>query len=263
MPVARPTLPLAWTWTLRAFVGTDAGALDVTGDADADMPALRPKARLLFSKKILIADHLQRLVEDRLVIAAVVRERREVLIDDLVVVGKGIRRNEIAPADFGAVDLEFVRGDVEQPFDDEHAVLPPGAAIRRDDRFIGEDRGKGAVVVWDDVGAQQRALRIDRHRQSVGIVGAGIVEEHVLDAEDAAVGSERNFGIVRLPALLGRGEEVFEPVLDPFDRTIEFPRRPRDHDLFGIEQHDLRPEAAANKWSDHPYLPLAQTEHAC
>ena len=99
MPVARPTLPLAWTWTSRAFVGTDAGALDVTGDADADMPALRPKARLLFSKKILIADHLQRLVEDRLVIAAVVRERREVLIDDLVVVGKGIRRNEIAPVD--------------------------------------------------------------------------------------------------------------------------------------------------------------------
>ena len=60
---------------LGAFIGTDAGALDIAGDADADMAALRAQPRLLLLEEVLVADHLQRLVEDRLVIAAVVGER--------------------------------------------------------------------------------------------------------------------------------------------------------------------------------------------
>ena len=196
------------------------------------------------------------------VIAAVVGERRKILIDDLVVIGEGVGRNEVAAADFGAIDLELVRRDVEQPFDDEHAMLPAGAAIGRDDRFVGEDRGKRAVVVGYDVRSEQRALAVDRHRQSVGIVGAGIVQEYVLDAEDAAVGVERDFGVMGLATLLRRSKKMLEPVLDPFDRPVEFHCRPRNHHLFGIEQHDLRPEAAADERRDHPHLPLAQAEHA-
>ena len=92
------------------------------------MPTCRPCARnrgCSSAKKRAVADHAERLVEDRLVIAAVVGERRKILIDDLVVVGKCVGRNEIAPADFGAVDLELVRRDVEQPLDDENAMLRP------------------------------------------------------------------------------------------------------------------------------------------
>ncbi len=123
-----------------ALIRADAGAFDVTGDADADMAALRAQLRLLLGEEVAVADHLQRLVEDRLVIAAVVGERREVLIDDLVVVRESIGRDEVAPADFGPVDFEFVRRDVQEPLDDEDAVLPAGAAVRRDDRLVGEDR---------------------------------------------------------------------------------------------------------------------------
>ena len=169
---------------------------------------------------------------------------------------------EIAPPDFGAVDVEFMRGDIEQPLHDEHAVLAAGAAIRRDDRQVGEDRGEGAVVVRHDIGPEQGALAVDRHRQAVGIVGAGIVQEHVLDAEDAAVGGERHLGVVDLAALMGGGEEMLEPVLDPFDRPVELHRHPRQQHLLGIEHHDLRAEAAADERRDHPHLPLAQAQHA-
>ena len=88
------------------------------------------------------------------------------------------------------------------------------------------------------------------------------MQKHVLDAEDAAVGRERDFGVVRLPALLGSGKEMLEPVFDPFDRAVEFHRRPRDDHFLGVEQHDLRPKAAADERRDHPHLPFAQTEHA-
>src|SRR5262249_8567214 len=91
---------------LGAFIGTNARAFDIAGNADADMAALGAQPRLLLGEEFFVVDHRQRLVEDRLVIAAVIGERREVLIDDLVVVGKRTRRNEIAPAYFSAVDLQ-------------------------------------------------------------------------------------------------------------------------------------------------------------
>ena len=50
---------------LRALVGPDAGALDIAGDADADVAALRLQARLLVREEILVADQLQRPLQDR------------------------------------------------------------------------------------------------------------------------------------------------------------------------------------------------------
>src|SRR5207247_2740770 len=111
-----------------------AAAHDVAYGADADVAALRMKGRLLLAHEFFVSDQLQRLVEDRLVVAAVVNERGKVLVDEMGLVGKGIRRNEIAAADFGRIEAELARGDVEQAFHHEHAVLPAGAAIGRDNR---------------------------------------------------------------------------------------------------------------------------------
>ena len=87
------------------------------------------------------------------------------------------------------------------------------------------------------------------------------MQEHILDADNAPVARKRDFGIVDLSALLRRGEEMFDAVFDPFDRTIELHRRPRQHHFLGIEQHDLRTEAAADARRDHAHLPFAETEH--
>jgi hypothetical protein len=87
------------------------------------------------------------------------------------------------------------------------------------------------------------------------------VEEHVLDADDAAAAVERDLGIVNLAALMGGGEEVLAAVLDPFDRASERHRRPRQQHLLRIEQHDLGAEAAAHERRDHPHLAFAQAEH--
>ena len=59
---------------LCAFVGPDAGAFDIAGDADADVAAFGAQPRLLLLDEFLVADRFQRLVEHRLVIAAVIFE---------------------------------------------------------------------------------------------------------------------------------------------------------------------------------------------
>ena len=87
------------------------------------------------------------------------------------------------------------------------------------------------------------------------------MQEDVLDAENLAVTGQRDFGIVGLAALLRGGEEMLEPVLDPFDRPVEFFAGPGKHDFLRIEQHDLRAEAAADERRDDPHLPLAQAQH--
>jgi hypothetical protein len=80
------------------------------------MPTRFPIARnrgCSSTTKGAIADGVKRLVEHRSVIAAVVVQRREVLVDDAIVVGEGVGRDEIAPTNLGAVERQLARGDVQ------------------------------------------------------------------------------------------------------------------------------------------------------
>ena len=52
-------------------------------------------------------------------------------------------------------------------------------------------------------------------------VGAVVVEELVVDAEDAAVFVDRRPDLVALLARVIGGDQVLAPVLDPFDRPLE------------------------------------------
>src|SRR3954464_5565690 len=59
--------------------GCETAGLDVSRQADADIPALRARARL-FRSKLAVADPFQREVERRRVVAAVVEQRHRRLI---------------------------------------------------------------------------------------------------------------------------------------------------------------------------------------
>jgi len=104
-------------------------------------------------------------------------------------------------------------------------------------------------------------LAVDRHRQPVGIVGSAVVQEDVLDAQNAPVIGDRHFRVVNLSPLMGGGEEMLQPVLDPFDRPVQPHRHPRQQHLLGVEHHDLGTEAAADERRDHADLALVEPEH--
>src|SRR5207245_10584373 len=108
-----------------------------------------------------------------------------------------------------------------------HPVLAPRAPRRRDERLVGEDRGELALVARDIVGAEQGALTVDRHGEAVGIVGAGVVQEHVAYAEDFAVLGHRELGVVDLAALLGGSEEALLAITRPLAAAALPTGRPR------------------------------------
>ena len=162
-----------------ALIRADAGALDIVDDGDADPLAGSLPPRLFHACELFIADQFQRAVEGRCVVAAVVDERREVLENDLVVVGELIRADEVVAADRYTIDRQLASGDVEQTLDDKDAVLTTGAAIRCNDRLVGEDAGELGVVMRYHIGTEDRALAADGKGQAIGSIGAGVVQKGV------------------------------------------------------------------------------------
>src|SRR4029077_1216380 len=96
--------------------------------------------------------------------------------------------------------------------------------------------------------------------QAVGIVRAGVVQEHVAHAEDFAALVHGDFRVVDLAALLRGGEEILLALPGPFDRPTEPHRGPRHQDLLWVVHHDLRPEAATDERRDDPDLRLEEPE---
>ena len=245
----------------RALVRTDTGAFDIADDANPEMPALGAR-RLLPLGKVVVADQRPGLGQQRGVVAAVVGELAEILVDEALPIGEAVWRYEIALADLGPVESEFLGGDVEQALDHEDAVLPAGAAIGRDQCLVGERDREAAVVVLDVVGTEQRALTVERNGEPVVAVGTAVMDELVLDAEYSTIRCERHLRDMHLAALVGGRREVLEAVLDPLHRPGERHADPRNQHLLWIEHHHLRTEAAADERRHYPHLVLAQPQHA-
>ena len=75
-------------------------------------------------------------------------------------------------------------------------MLPAGATIGRHYHLVGEDDLEFAVVSGDLVGAKQRALSVNGHRQPVRVIGAVIKGELVSHAQDETIAGEGPFYIM-------------------------------------------------------------------
>ena len=167
------------------FLGRADRGLDVIGEAEAEQLAallgLAP-ARL---EAVPVGDaHGE--VHVLLVAPAVVGHA------DGVAVGHGFRPHQIAAAQADAVDGEFFRRDVDQPFDGEGHFRAAGAAIGLGRNGVGEHRdraqrgGRNGVVAGDQAGAL--AERGERHAARAGIADIGRAQR-----QEAASGVERQF----------------------------------------------------------------------
>ena len=164
--------------------------------------------------------------------------------------------DQIAAAHLDAVDTEL-RGDgVEQALAHERALVAPRRAIGRGRRLVGQPVMSGHLVVRDAIGPRQHAGgEVDDAGAVRAHIGALVVEEHVVDAEDVAVGIDRGADLVALLARMVGGDEMLVAVLDPLHRPTETharrgrPARPRDkarRARRSRRRHGLRTDAATS-----------------
>jgi hypothetical protein len=151
----------------------DAAGLDIGSEADATQLAAGLRLGLALRETGVI-DQLQGFVQ------ALFEQAAVILQGDRRVVGEGVGRDEVAPADLRLVHAHFAGGVVDQPFQQIAGFRPAGAAIGIDRDGVGEHRldldidRRGGVLA-----GQQRAVEIcgDAGREGAEIgahIGDGV-----------------------------------------------------------------------------------------
>ena len=158
---------------------------------------------------------------------------------------------KLACADLGPVAAQVGGDRVHGPLHRERPLGPAGAPVGGDDHGVGVQRAELDPVGARLVGADELGRGDDGDDDPVRGVGAVVVEELDVQAEQAAVVVEADADVVALAALVGGGDEVLAAVLGPLDLAAQADRGPGDQDLLGPGVDDLDPEAAADVGGDH------------
>ena len=237
---------------LAEFDAGRGGDLEIGADRDAAQLAQLAAVLLALGKARVIGD-LERLVEDALEIAAVVGDA-----------GGGCERHlrrldEVALAERQPVDAHFVGGAVDQPL---HVVVgfgPAGAAIRAEQRGIGQhaldvDAEQRRAI---DAGEVLAGVQRQRARRDAGDVGAEVTVAAQAHREEFAVLVERKLGVDVLRTALTVGQEAGGAFVDPLHRTTEHFRGIQDAHVFGIVDV-LHPERAADIGGEDAHLLVRQ-----
>ncbi len=200
------------------------------------------------------AEHLERPIHKRRVVAAVVHDLVAVLPDDADLIRKLVRLNEVAATNLDAVEPQLGGDRIERSLHHEAGVRAARAAIGRRGNRVGVQVAESHAVVGHAIRPGDLRGGDDRKDDSVRRVGAAVVDEVVVEREHAPVVVEAHLDLVHLPAFLIDRCEMLLAVLGPLDGSAQLHRRERDQQLVRVEEHDLRPEAPADVWSDHVYV---------
>ena len=168
----------------HALERTEAGALDVVGDADADEAALAEAARWRWRN--LVAGKRERGLLASRIIAAVVDQRLAVAENQADLVGHLLGLDEIARAHLGAIELELARDAVDQPLHGEHRLRPAGATHRRGRHLVGEHHHGFEPIGRNHVGTRHRRRGDIGHDDAPRHEGAAVVQHAAAHARESS-----------------------------------------------------------------------------
>ena len=258
-PEATATAPDGSTATVADSNGPRPVPLDEIGEPDAARPpAQRRRAAAL--REPLPAGGFERGSHAARIIAAVEHHLAAAPALQRTGTRHAFRADQVALPDRDAVDPEPVRRRIQQALHGEHRLRMPGAPDRGHRHLVGQRRARDQPVGRDVVGQR------DRERGFIGQVGAArgigavIVHHRPAHAPDRAVGVERGLDVPELVALLGAGDEMLAPILDPLDRPAEQEGGERHRDLLRIGD-ELGPEPAADRRRDHANAARLAPQH--
>ena len=177
-------------------------------DADAREHAVRAQG-VAFRHEFIPADMSQRLVDHRVIIAAVVacaawNEVGELLLAD-----------EVAASHFDLVETDRLRDPIDHGLDGVIGRRLAEAPHRFLDRLVGGDGDSVIAHALDAIGTNDGANRLAKLEWRATGIGAGVVERAHLHAVDDAIRIEGDVDIEdTLGAVRVAGAHVFQPVLD-------------------------------------------------
>ena len=234
------------------------GALQSVPEPYADVAALRARLHLAACKRVPSRVRQQlRLRRD--IVAAVVCDRCARAALERALIRHLLRRDQIAPPHFGAIELELPCHAIHQPLDGERRLRIARAAHRRHRRLVGVRDHRLHGQRGDVIRTWNGRRGIVRQVDVLQRISALVVEQLAAHRENARVLVDRDLEGPILIALLDSGDEMLAPVLDPFQRPFQELRRGRDRDIFRIDAK-LGAEAAADIGRRHAQPILVDDE---
>ncbi len=177
-------------------------------------------------------------------------------------VGKLLRTDEIAAADFLRRQAEVARAGIDQLFEQECRLGPAGAAISIDRAGIRVDARDRHIERLDVIDAGRHGGPDVRNEGAVlRNISAEVGDQLDAQAEEAAIGIHRHLGGHDVVAALRVGEEMLGAVARPFDRLAE-PLRGFQHQRMLAIDETFGAEPAADVGRDHAKLLRLDAEHA-
>ncbi len=239
--------------------GPDPGAFDVAADAEAEIAAGGARLALMAAERLDAADRVERLGEGARIIAAVVDDRLAVAIGDADPVRHLVGADHVAAADFGRLQAQGPRRQIDDPLHREGGFRAAGAAIGRVRHLVGDgDAARGGQVL-DLVGAGQMHRGVVGDARADRVPGAAIDQVIVAQRQDMAVIVKADLDIVQLVARMRRTHQVLAAAFDPAHRPAEPAGEKGDQEILGIDMA-LAAKAAADIERDAAHPRLGQTE---
>ena len=227
-----------------AFGRRAARMLEQAADAEAAIFAA-PRRLAAALLEAVVVGKLQRLVEHRLEIAAVIGGADRGLVRHLRFF------DQVAPPQLHRIDAGHARRLIDHALEHVACLRPPGAAIGRGRQRVGEDALGRYVDQLDVVHARQAAGEIPR--RNIGAdrahIGAEIADVAHAQRQKFSLLVERELGLGVNVARLVVGQERFRPRRHPVNRPAEFLGADQNRDVFRIRS-GLEPECAADVFGD-------------
>ena len=224
--------------------------LHIRRQPHAQIPPLLPRRRLL-PAELLIPQHPQRLIQPRLIIAAVVNHPRRHLIPILK------RRYQILAPNLRRIHPHLRRENIQQPLHDIRRLRPARPPVCVNRRRIREHPYHLAPHIRDLVRPHQHQpeqIRRYRRRES-GQISPHIRVHRPLYPRNRPIPIPHYLPIPDMIAPVRRRQIILLPLLNPLHRHPQLLRHHKRDDLLRV-QVKLAPEPAPDIRRNHPYLML-------
>ena len=153
-----------------------AGAFHVVCNPDAEVASFAARLALA-RRKVLVARECERALLAFRKVSARIDERLAVAKDQADGIGHRLERDHVAPAQFGAIELELARDVIHQPLHGEDRLRSAGAAHDRRRHAVGEHDGCLEAISRHHVRPREGRRGDIRHDDAPGQECAGVVQE--------------------------------------------------------------------------------------
>ena len=203
----------------------------------------------------MVIHHIQRFLEGRSVVAAVVTEPGSGQVRKLAFAGK------VFQTQLGGIHFELECEQIHHALDAVGGLGAPRSAIRVSGNAVGKDAHdiRDHIAEFIKPGHHEHRKRGDGRRQEL-VIRAQVLNQLEPQTQNRAVAASRNLVIINVTAAVDGAQKILAARLDPLHGLADFHGHKAHERFFGVNIQ-LAAEAATHFRCDHAHPVFRKAQH--